>query len=147
MQVHFIWPDCPLKFTTFKWDHSRRAMFWLTVTPEEVEQHMRPLMSEEAWAAHEAVPATDENYLLEDGRFSFAVPAEPTLKDPPVLVHRVYPYSGMWNGRRPWVAIGAPMQDDGFRAPKGLMITALSELEELQYTVHNGMHLVSSRSS
>ena len=140
MQVHFIWPDSPINLTTYKWDHSRRAMFWLTVTPEEVEQHMKPLMSEEAWKACTEVPPTDENYLLDGGRFSFAVPAEPTLKDPPVMCIRVYPYSGMWNGHRPWIAFGKP-ERDGFNAPKGLTIASLSELFELQYTAHNSMYL------
>jgi hypothetical protein len=143
MRAHFIWPSSGLNMITGSHQRASRPVFWVTATPEEMADKITPLWSpEQVLAFQELSPTMIEDSYLLDGRYSFFVPAwiPDDGSDPPALDIRVRPYSGMWNGRRPWIAIGPPTPG-GFNEPEGIEITELIELDQLRFTLLNGYHL------
>jgi len=144
MRVHFYWPDCRFAPDTASWDKPGRAVFWVSATPEEAAEHLRPLMSVAGGAKYDALdPEQIEDAYAFDGRLFFMVPAwiPEDGSDPVSLQIRVYPYSGQWNGRRPWLPIGPPKKDHDFLEPEGVEIERLSDLEELRLAIPNGYYL------
>lgn len=48
----------------------------------------------------------------------------------------------MWSGKRPFIAIGPPQQDDPWwREPEGIEIKNLKDLDNLKATIRNRSYL------
>jgi hypothetical protein len=147
MRAHFYWPECRFNPDGAAWDKAARPVFWVSATPEEAQEHMRPMMSVAGRAKYDALtPEALDEYSL-DGLLYFMVPAwMPEDGSDPVTLHLyIYPYSGQWNGRRPWQAIGPPTEEHLFHEPEGVSIDHLSELEPLRFAIINGFYLVPDR--
>jgi hypothetical protein len=146
MRVHFYWPGCGLDYMQMSWKRTPRSVFWVSVSREELDQvtdHMEPKTILDFQKALFDDHENNDLFWLEE-RLYFFVPYIVTADDQPVLGRRIYPYSGMWNGRRPWLPVGPPKATHPLGEPEGLELDSLAQLEDLRFSIPNRYHLVAS---
>jgi hypothetical protein len=138
MRAHLYMPTIRLRAPGFGTFGEPRPAFWMTATEADVEEHLRPLMHEtcveryDEWRDHWA-RIEDETL---DGRWSFLVPARPSKEDPPMLMIRVFPYSGLNNEKDTYLRIPGETEYEGdpkgFAAwLRGVDVRHLSELVDM----------------
>ena len=125
MRAYFYWPACTLDIEGFNWRVPPRTVFWVGATDDEVQRHILPYLVN-AGQYERMTPLDREDSFEYNGRFYFFTPID--LQGVALFI-RVYPYSGMWNGRSPWVPIGERRDDGGFREPEGVEIYSLAHLQ------------------
>lgn len=141
MRAHFFWPDCGLDYRAVRFHRIARSVFWITATAEEFHEHVVALWQPDLIMEFQGINPTEleDVFRLPDGRYYIG---QLQREDPPIVGRRTYPYSGMWNGRRPWIPIGPPKLDHPLGEPEGLEIASLVELGQLRIDIHNHFHLV-----
>jgi hypothetical protein len=143
MRAYFYWEHCDLGP-----DNARghgRALFWVGAKLEEINrewlgpnQHiLDEVLKQPSWEL-------DDSWYI-DGRMFFMAPSWLAKDDAyqswwPMF--RIYPYSGMWNGCRPWIAIGPPKKDDLLGEPEGYEFTDIRALDCLDKVIKNRGHIV-----
>jgi hypothetical protein len=147
MRAHFIWPSSNLTVLALggeiTYGEHYRDLYWVSATLEEVREKLLPLMTPEALELTEKALSDVtlmEDSLVYEGKLYFIV-SDPKSSNPMICLWlRVYPYSGMWNGACPLIAIGPP-KDDFFREPDGIEIPALDVLHSLGEHLKNRWYL------
>lgn len=142
MRAVAFWPDATIRFHEdgIVWDAKPRDIFWVLATQAEAEKSIVPVMGAIPVAEMQAVlkapkEELEDSWLWPTGELSFVVPRRPSEDDSPQCFHRIYPYSGMWNGSRPWFDIGNRNNEDV--PTEGVQITTIEQLDELGFNLHN----------
>lgn len=149
MKALFYWPDCTRQFVLENGDvgclnkqGSPRTVFWVGASRQEVEEHLEDRMVNFNIAFRKILldqELIEEIYTFK-GIFYFIVPTIKRLTDPAIPWPRVFPYSSIWNGGRPWLPIGPPGLEPPHE-PKGVGIHSLDDLVDLAAWIRNRAYL------
>jgi hypothetical protein len=142
MRAYFYWQACDLGP-----DSNRgygRAVFWVGAKLEEVNREWLGPNQNMLDEILKLTPTELDDSWYIDGRMYFMAPAWLDKDDSyrswwPMFM--IYPYSGMWNGCRPLIAIGRK-KDDYLGEPEGYEFTDIRALDCLDKVIKNHGHIV-----